>query len=34
MHECPNCGQMCCCNGDIEDHDTGDEDEEQQGEDE
>lgn len=25
MHTCPNCGQACYCNGDIEDHDTGDE---------
>lgn len=19
MHTCPDCGQACCCNGDIED---------------
>ena len=19
MHSCPDCGQACCCNGDIED---------------
>ena len=19
MHECPKCGQACCCNGDIDD---------------
>lgn len=25
MHICPECGQACCCGGDIEDHDTGDE---------
>ena len=23
MHNCPDCGQACCCCGDIEDHDTG-----------
>jgi|GEM_PF-1809858 len=23
MHECPDCGQMCCCNGDIDDIDSG-----------
>lgn len=25
MHSCPTCGQACYCNGDIEDHDTGEE---------
>lgn len=25
MHTCPECGQACSCSGDIEDHDTGDE---------
>lgn len=23
MHTCPDCGEACYCNGDIEDHDTG-----------
>lgn len=23
MHTCPDCGQACTCAGDIEDHDTG-----------
>jgi len=23
MHECPDCGQACFCNGDIEDIDWG-----------
>lgn len=23
MHTCPNCGQACYCCGDIEDHETG-----------
>jgi hypothetical protein len=23
MHTCPDCGQACYCNGDLEDHDTG-----------
>lgn len=23
MHTCPECGQACTCCGDIEDHDTG-----------
>jgi hypothetical protein len=22
MHSCPECGQACYCNGDIEDHDN------------
>jgi len=22
MHTCPECGQACTCNGDIEDHDN------------
>ena len=25
MHTCPDCGQACTCNGDIEDCDFGDE---------
>lgn len=25
MHTCPECGCVCHCSGDIEDHDTGDE---------
>lgn len=25
MHLCPVCGQACCCSGDKEDFDTGDE---------
>ena len=24
MHYCPECGQACTCNGDIDDIDTGD----------
>lgn len=23
MHTCPDCGQACYCGGDMEDHDTG-----------
>lgn len=23
MHTCPSCGQACYCCGDIEDHETG-----------
>ncbi len=23
MHTCPNCGQACYCCGDIDDHETG-----------
>ena len=23
MHTCPECGQACYCNGDIDDHDNG-----------
>jgi len=23
MHDCPICGSACYCGGDIEDHDTG-----------
>lgn len=23
MHTCPECGQLCCCKGDIEDVDWG-----------
>ena len=26
MHTCPDCGQACYCHGDIEDHDTGEDD--------
>lgn len=22
MHECPDCGQACYCNGDIDDHEN------------
>lgn len=25
MHTCPDCGCACYCSGDIEDHHTGDE---------
>lgn len=26
MHTCPDCGQACYCHGDIDDHDTGEDD--------
>ncbi len=26
MHTCPDCGQACYCNGDIDDHETGEDD--------
>ncbi len=25
MHSCPECGQACYCNGDVDDIDVGDE---------
>jgi len=26
MHTCPDCGQACYCGGDIDDHETGEDD--------
>lgn len=26
MHTCPDCGQACYCHGDIDDHETGEDD--------